>query len=145
MENILNTLKKEEPNSLFIIAKSHNKNILNFISDTNNHLKINPLWWMYEKKNTPKETLNYIEKTMAYGIKYIETNPDKTIFNLIGYPNIKLELIKKKDEYIVLYKNYRLLGLYIYVNQNSLLGSVKGIDIYYYNKNKLIKEYIINN
>lgn len=138
-----NKIKKEEVNTLFIITKSNNSNILNYLKVNNENI-IEPKWWMYEKQGIPKEEITFLEKTMAYGVNIEKKSDYSILFNLIGYPKIKLELINKDDTFRVFYNNNILLGLNIHIN-NNLIQNVKGLTIYYINNMGVLCEEFIKN
>ena len=90
MERIYQTIKQQEPKTLFIITKSQNKNVLQY-SIQDDHKTIQPLWWMYEKEGVPKERINFIEDSLAYGVHHLDNHLDNNHFYLSGYPKIILE------------------------------------------------------
>ena len=139
MENIYQTIKQQEPRTLFIIAKSQNKNVLQY-SIQNDNKTIQPLWWMYEKEGVPKEHINFLEQSLAYGIHDLDNNH----FYLSGYPKIILELKTCNHRFQVCYNNNPLIGIYIEMDKNSLLQSVIGIYVYYMKDNLFQHDYIPN-
>ena len=140
----LDKIKKEELNTLFIITKSTNTNILNYIKVDNEKI-IQPIWWMYKKKGIPKEELTFLEKTVAYGISKDNSKNNDFFFHLIGYSKIKLKLTNRDNIFRVLYNDNILLGLNININDN-LLQNVSGINIYSIDKNNnIVNNFIKNN
>ena len=127
----------------FIIAKSSNYNILNFKIKDN---IINQVWFMWEKlgdseKKPPQEEVTFIEKTMAYGINYLSDVGETKKFTLSGYPNLPL-IINQNQVY---FDNNKLLyGIYIHMDENSILPAVKGMTIVYRENDLDGFEYIEN-
>ena len=139
MESIYQTIKQQEPKTLFIITKSQNKNVLQY-SIQDNHKTIHPLWWMYEKEGVPKERINFLEDSLAYGVHHLDNNH----FYLSGYPKIILELKTGKHPIHVCYNNNPLIGIHIEMDKNSILQSVIGIYVYYMKDNLFQHDYIPN-
>ena len=127
-------------NIKFIIAKSSNRNILNYTCQNNT---IDSYWHMWEKKEPtelpPIEQVTFLETTMAYGIRYDET--DNTLFKLAGYPTLNLKI---RDNIILYNEEYVLHGIYVDMNPNSIFDSVLGIHIIC-DKNGVINPFYIKN
>lgn len=124
IEKMRKNLNKK--NTIFLITKSSNKNIVIYDFIDNN---ISYYWLMHEKDDItpPSEDVTLLERNLAYGINIINNDSDSIEFNLNGYPGIKLILDKKYGR--VKYKNLDLIGIHVTLKNTFFVDTVEYVTV----------------
>jgi hypothetical protein len=131
----------DEPNQLFYVQRSPNANTIVYAAHRDDKGKIdtsNPVEAFWRKFNIDgsKQSLNMIERMMAYGVRVDRAQPGKpTTFSIAALPERKFELafdahhgpeaLLKMGEHTVIVRY-----IYLQVKEGGLMPDVPSLDIF---------------
>jgi len=132
----------ETPERLFYVQHSGNPNTVIYDVRQNNKGKIlnKPvsIYWIRYNTNKERRDLNFLERTMAYGIEYEKLdNSQGYEINLISYPNQSIHVFldsqgKAFAQTKIKGELANLKRIYLTVDESGFLPKVKSFEIFGY-------------
>jgi Domain of unknown function (DUF4833) len=131
----------DEPNQLFYVQRSPNANTVVYAAKLDNKGEIdrgNPVEGFWRKFNIDgsKQSLNMIERMMAYGVRTDHAQPGKSItFSIAALPERSFTLTldaQHKPQALMQAGNHTIKVAYIYllVKEGGLMPDVPALDVF---------------
>jgi hypothetical protein len=131
----------DEPNQLFYIQRSPNSNTVIYAAKLDDHGDVDPktpveAFWRKFNIDGSKQTLNFMERVMAYGVRMDAIKPGQPItFSVSALPDRKLTLAMDAQHHPearmqVGGHTVKLAYVYLQVVEGGLLPRVPSLDIF---------------
>ncbi|HEY2011514.1 MAG TPA: DUF4833 domain-containing protein [Rhizomicrobium sp.] len=131
----------DEPNQLFYIQRSPNSNTVIYAARLDGHGDFDPRqpvegFWRKFNIDGSRQPLNFIERAMAYGVKFDAIKPGQPItFRVAALPDRKLTLAmdaQHRPEALLQIGSHTVKVAYVYLQvvEGGLLPSVPSLDIF---------------
>lgn len=146
----------DEPNQLFYVQRSPNSNTVIYAANLDGQGNLNAsapveVFWRKFNIDGSKQPLNFMERTMAYGVKLDKTKPGQPVsFSIAPLPERKLIVSlddKRKPQAVMQVGNHKVKVAYVYLHvvEGGLMPSVPELDIFGTDlaSGKAIREHLI--